>query len=119
MTAAVENGAFLTAYASKIDKACESLVTATKQKFQGVITEVANEIKADLEPVIAEQATGNFYEQNPFIHAELDSYMWDLTLKEAEMNSNAEKAKVLAERLWGPDAHADTATSAAAAPGAK
>lgn len=78
---------------------------------------MASEIKADLEPVIAAQAADDFYEKHPFIHAELDAYMWDITLKEAEMNSNAEKAKVLAERLWGADAHTDADTNSAAAPG--
>lgn len=103
LRSAVEHGAFLVAYANKVDKACEELIDATKIRFHGVIKDVADEIKADLEPVIAAQAAENFSKQNPLLQGELDAFMWDITLKKEEMDSNIESAKALGTELWGSD----------------
>ncbi|KEF63183.1 uncharacterized protein A1O9_01160 [Exophiala aquamarina CBS 119918] len=103
LRSAIEDGAFLVAYANKVDKACEELIDATRLRFHAVIKDVADDIKADLEPVIAAQAADCFFQKDPLLQGELDAFMWDITLKKEEMDLNIESAKALGQELWGSD----------------
>ncbi|KAK5064383.1 hypothetical protein LTR84_000216 [Exophiala bonariae] len=103
----IESGDFLTDYADTVDDACDDLISATKRGFDKVIAEVAGDINADLEPVIAAELSDSFSRQQHSIISELDEHMFNIALKESQMNANIEKAKAMAERVWGLEANLD------------